>query len=95
MNKYTPTNEIAIDAEASPRYADLTHREAKQGGRVIGGDHGDLWFNGYKIRDGHTVLIDPEIHTTHELDEDEANDLALDILQAAFNSIGVEAVEHS
>ena len=92
--EYRPTQPISLDGEANPRNADLTSSEVKRGYRTIGGDKGDLHFKGYTLEDGRTTLYQPWITTTLEdLTEDEVNEIAQEILDFSFDSIGFESVE--
>lgn len=93
---------LTLDAEANPRFAELSlseiRRRDKNGwprGRCIGGDKGDLYFDGYTVADGQTKLYQPALETNLELTEDEAHDIATEVLQASFASIGIETVEHA
>lgn len=89
------TAELSIPAQANRRFQDLTRKESEKGGRIIGGDLGDLRFQGYTVEDDRTVLNSPELLTSIVMDENEAANVAQSILDASFQSIGVETVEHS
>lgn len=91
-SRYSINHELSLPAEANPRYRDLAMREEI---RTIGGDKGDLEFQGYTIEDGKTILYLPVLVTTLELNEDEAYEIAQTVLLESFESIGVETVEHS
>lgn len=89
---------LAVQGLANPRFADLSLGEVrKDNHRIIGGDKGDLWFNGYTLEQdmNQTLLYQAILVTTLELDDDEVQDVAEAILQESFNSIGIETVEHS
>ncbi len=62
---------------------------------VIGGDKGDVHASGaYNDRqDGENgaVLVDIELRTTLDLDEDEAFEMADDVVQFSFESVGEDA----
>lgn len=93
-NKYT-VGKLTLSEQAEPLYADLSLSEVRKSDhRTIGGDKGDLWFDGYTLENGETVLYKPVLVTIHELNDDEVQDMAQEILQASFNSIGIETVEH-
>lgn len=89
--------ELPTNIKASPRYAELDYRESENGGRVIGGHLGDVWFCGYTITDdGTATLIDVELSSgIHDMTEDEARDVADQIVCESFASIGAETIEHS
>lgn len=97
----TVTRELSIPVEANDRYAGLSLSEIRsdRGCRVIGGDKGDLWFDGYEVARGKTIIYKPCVygfsHDFQEWDADEVDDLAEEILLEAFESVGVECVEHS
>lgn len=94
-NKYT-VGKLTLPEQAEPLYADLSLSEVRgDGHRTIGGDKGDLWFDGYTLENGETVLYKPVLVTIHELSDDEVQDVAQEILQASYDSIGIETVEHS
>lgn len=94
--KYDITIELSLPEQANPRFSGLSRRERDRGGRVIGGDKGDLYFSGYYVEDDKTVLLDPELHTGYEnLTEDEVNDYAQEVLNESYGSIGIETVTHS
>ncbi len=95
MLKVYHPDRLAIPAVANKRYSGLTLKESNVGGRVIGGDRGDLFFFGFHIEDQETVLAAPELRTTLHLEGDEINEVAREILMASFASIGAECVEHS
>ena len=67
--------ELSIDGEANPRFGELSSSEKpKKNGhyRVVGGDQGDVYFDGYEVINGKTVLINPELYSGHEdLTEDD------------------------
>ena len=91
QNKYT-VGKLTLPEAANPRFADLSLSEDH---RIIGGDKGDLCFNGYTVEGDETILYQPVLVTSLELNDDEVQDIAEEILQASFNSIGIETVEHS
>ena len=95
MKTYEIKDSLIIPGTANPRFGDLSMSEIENG-RRIGGDHGDIVFYGYVIREGCTVLSMPTLKTAIEdLDSDEVLDTAREILDCAFESIGVECVEHN
>ena len=76
MNIYPIEHEMALEVEADPRFGDLTGRETDRyhgRARRIGGDKGDLLFDGYDALDDRiaktaakkeellTVLDHPEV----------------------------------
>ena len=91
--------QLSIPAVANARYADLSLKEQDKGDgwRVCPGEHGDLYFDGFWIEGGKTIIANPHLKYfgTDELAEEKAADIAEDILMTAFNSIGAECVEHS
>ena len=101
-NKYYDIkNKLSIPELASRRNSELSRRERESdtGRRVIGGDLGDLEFYGYTLNESRdeTVLDGPVLVTSlkKKLTKDEAYEIALGILMASYNSIGVDAVERS
>lgn len=98
MNRYNIDIPLTLPEPANPRFADLTAKESDRGGRIIGGDHGDLRFNGYVVEDGTTTLADPVLLTGLDCDDDtpeELHAMADEILKFSYASIGIECVEHS
>ncbi len=95
--RYDITKKLALPGLANPRYRDLSRRESDNGGRVIGGDLGDLEFYGYELdRDkDETILYGPVLVTQRKLSKKDANQIAYDILMESYASIGLETVEHS
>jgi hypothetical protein len=85
-------NEIYLEDEAPERYENLSLTERDRGGRVIGGDKGDLWFEGYYVENGKTFLINPTLETTLNLTDDNAQEVAMEVLSESYDSIGIEAV---
>lgn len=85
---------ISLEGEAPAKYADLSFSEWNRCDyRTIGGDKGDLLFEGYIIRDGRTVLYKPKLRTTLEgLLPDEVDEIAQEILDFSFASIGFEGL---
>lgn len=91
LHTYHPTVDIFVNGRANPRAADLDFNEEC---RFIGGDKGDLYFDGYEIEDNRTVLYKPRIMTTYDdLTQNEVNEIAQEILDFSFASIGFEAIE--
>ncbi len=82
-----PSMSEVIRAESNPVYHGYN--------RVIGGDRGDLLFDGYMVFRGDTMLTDPAVWTEEQLTDDEVTDLARQIFNESFASIGIETVEHS
>lgn len=98
--RYEVKQQLSVEGLANPKKASLSRRESesKAGARVIGGDKGDLHFDGFTLDEstGVTVLDKPVFVTTLEgLTDDEVNDYANEVLQFSFDSIGIETVEHS
>ena len=96
---YRIREDLTIPEAASVRYAELALNELNRHngwGRCIGGDRGDLFFDGYRVKGNTTILYNPALRTTIvDLSSDEAFEIASEILAASFESIGVECVEHS
>mgnify|MGYP005858458331 CR=1 FL=1 len=92
--------DMELEGEANTRYADQTiteftrqERQNNPRGRVIGGDQGDLWFDSFEVNDGKTTILDVELKTSHDdLTDDEAQNIATEILSNAFDSVGFEAI---
>lgn len=87
------------------RYADasiteVTRKENRNspGHRVIGGDHGDLWFDSFETnKHEDQVYLHNCTLVTHvkDFDPEEAEELMKDIFIESFRSIGWESIEHS
>lgn len=98
MRTLYPIGEFTIDGSAPPRHGERTwqderRREASGFCRCIGGDKGDLLFDGYSVDNGSTTLVDPTLATTiDDLSDDEAMDIAHAIFSESFASIGWEAL---
>lgn len=96
---YPVPGAISLPGLANIRYAALSGYEVqKYGHRTIGGDKGDVRFEGYTLdRDNNaTVLYKPVlVNAIDGLTEDEVNELAREIVQFSFDSIGLETVEHN
>lgn len=91
---YAPSVAIGIDVEANRRFAELSWREinSQYGYRVLGGDVGDLCFEGFEVQKGKTELVRPRLFTLIDYyDEDEVNEQAQNILDRAYESVGLEA----
>ena len=97
MKIYPIAYPMSLNAEADPKSADLGIREVdcyNGWSRRIGGDKGDLLFNGYDVLDGETVLRDPAFCTFFDdLSDQEAFDYAQQVLHEAFASIGTACVQ--
>jgi hypothetical protein len=93
MNRYAVN--LSLEVNANPRFANLNLREVRNGCRIIGGDKGDIHFQGYTTGDGRTELSSAELVTGLELTSEEAQEIAEQVLQFSFESIGIETVEHS
>lgn len=101
---YKVVGKLSLPEEANPRY-DEPNPDApdpnnlRHGfGRVIGGDQGDLLFDGYTIENGETVLYNPHVLTGLDMvdwTDDDLFSLAQEILMTSYDSIGVECVEHN
>lgn len=95
MMKYPITAELSVPVKANKRYEDLSVVElTKRGYRLIGGDKGDLRFEGYTVHEDRSVLHNPILVTGLALTQEDANQIASDILAESFNSIGAETIEH-
>jgi len=98
---YPINNELSLEGEANNRFSCPSGSELdKYHGfsRCIGGDHGDLLFDGFDVENGKTILSNPHVFSFIDLSDatdDEIHDLAMEILLNSFNSIGLECVEHS
>lgn len=91
-----PVKNLSLPVLANPKYQNLSFTESnKHGHRVIGGDKGDIYFEGYTLEENSTILYKPILQTLLELNEDEVEDIANEIVQFSFDSIGIETVEHS
>jgi len=90
---------ITIPQRANPRFADAStseRRRAETNGhgfaRVIGGDMGDLLFDGYSV-DGDETTVEFTLRTTMpKLTNEEAQGIGQTILDEAMASIGLEAI---
>lgn len=97
-NRYPLNDEISVPGLADRRYAILSITEVERCGyRVIGGDLGDVYFEGFDLdhENNRTVLYNPVLVTGLELTVDEATVVAQDVVSESFESIGLETVEHS
>lgn len=80
------------------RYSDLDFSEvSNRGYRIIGGDKGDLWHEGYSVDDNNqiTYVHKPFLKTGLDLTPEEADEIAREVLQEAFDSVGWECLYHS
>jgi hypothetical protein len=80
---------------ASKRHESLSYAELKRGFRVLGGDRGDLRFDGYGVDDSGTELSGVQLVSSLELTPEQAEEIAVEIVEQAYDSIGAECVEHS
>lgn len=96
MKQYQVRTVLYLPEQANTRFSDLNRKEAERGYRTIGGDKGDLRFNGFHI-EGESTQLDDAILVTdlNYLTDDEVDDIANEILHASYESIGIETVEHS
>lgn len=111
---HTLQDEFVIETAANPRFGDASTTEVTRSEtvqhlhgyyRCIGGDQGDLLFNGYSIVGGKTVLCDPAVNAFgmgegrfdngSDWTEDDWMSLARNIFDESFASIGIETVEHN
>lgn len=70
-------------------------RFTRESGGMIGGDQGDLEYDGIVAVDGEIRITRGRIHTTRaQLSPDEATDLAHEIIGLAYESIGLEVYSH-
>lgn len=99
MARYKISNSIVLAELANDRYSALSSNETKNRGyRVLGGDRGDLCFEGYTVdrSEGTTTLEEVSVRTKIEgLSEDELFDLANEILTEAYCSLGIECIYRS
>ena len=95
MKHYHITEQLTVEGLANSRYQDLDKKElnSKYGCRVIGGDKGDIHFYGYDLNHNETMLRDPFLFTSLDLTDDDVNNIAKEILQECYNSIGLESVQ--
>ena len=95
--QYSVPETLVLPGLANPRYADLNQKEIKRGHRVIGGDKGDLHFEGFELdeKNNLTKLVNPVLVIGYELTPDEVVDIANEVLMFSFESVGLETVEHS
>lgn len=89
LHRYQIKPELSLPGEASERYSNLRFGEDC---RKIGGDLGDLLFEGFDVVNGNTVLRSPVLVSSLQLGEEEATELASEILLASFDSIGLETL---
>ena len=90
---------LTVKGEAPEKHSELTlsevrwqERNRNPGGRIIGGDKADLYFDGYTVKDGYTELYNPVLWTGLQLTDEEVHDIAADIVGQAFESIGFECL---
>jgi hypothetical protein len=92
MERYKVGN-ITVQWSADNRHGDLSRRESAKGYRALGGDHGDLWFDGFHSDDMATVIYGAVLVTTLQgLTKDDATFEAENILAEAYDSIGAECI---
>lgn len=96
--RYEIRQPLTLPGLASERRADLwlDELDSARGCRVVGGDRGDLEFRGYWRREEQNVteVCDPVLVTAFDdLSEQEAYDIATEILEQSFASIGLETLE--
>ena len=99
---YALPEPIIINQRANPKYGDASISEIRRSEadpnmrgyyRVIGGDNGDVLFNGYAAEGAKVTLKDPVLRTTlADLDKDEIFEIVQEIVQYARQSIGLEAI---
>ena len=97
---YEIEEEISLPGWANRRRQELSFEESESLGRVIGGDQGDVFIRGYELdedEDGpKTVIRGMALDTWHkDLTPEEAHSMASAIVWFAYDSIGLECVEHS
>ena len=85
---------LSFPWKASLRDRDLSSTELKRGYRVIGGDKGDVRFRGYDVDEAGTELVGVTL-LSHVAVTANAREIAEQVVSEAFDSIGVECVEHS
>ena len=94
---------LLLPGLANPKYArpsthevDTSHTRRNHY-RVIGGDLGDLYFDGYELGVDHTMLVNPHLVSIWALEstDSELMQLAEGVLLASFASIGWECLEHN
>lgn len=99
-NHFPIARELSIPVEANTRYESLSLTELRHadGCRIIGGDRGDLRFEGFSVEEGKTILYKPVLvnfaNDAADWSEDEQSELAEEILQFAYEGLGAECVEH-
>lgn len=94
---------LLLPGLANPKFARPTTHEVdtshtrRNHYRVIGGDLGDLFFDGFELGVDHTLLVNPHLVSVWALEstDDELMRLAEGVLHAAFASIGWECLEHN
>jgi hypothetical protein len=95
--RYAITEPMVLNGLASPRNAELSYYERnKVGCRILGGDKGDLHFDGYTLdeEEGTTTLDSPVLVTHFKgVTEDEAFNIATEIVAQAMDSVGMDAIE--
>lgn len=95
MNTYL-IQDLTFPWKANPRHGDLTLAEQKRRGyRVLGGNRGDLWFDGYVVDETGTELASARLRTSLDLTPEEAHEIAVEVVEEAYESVGEECVEHS
>jgi len=61
--------------------------------RCIGGNQGDLLFDGYSVGKGRTTLANATLWSNLDLSDDEAMEIARAVFDEAFASVGEEIIE--
>lgn len=96
ITRYTITQPLTLPQQADPKKADLSFSELKKRDfRAMGGDKGDLEFQGYTIENGTTTLYKPVLVTSLQLSPEDAYETAQEVLLNNYQSVGIECVEHS
>lgn len=89
VHAYEVKPDLVLLGRADHRRAELGRNESV---RTIGGDLGDLDITGYTVEEDQTVVHGGVLHTTLELDEEEAHTVASQVLKECYASIGLEAI---
>jgi len=100
MKDYYINSELTLPEKANLRFSDPStgelDRAEKRGGpgiREIGGDRGDVYFDSFSVSKDKTHLHGAVLRTSYEyFTDEEAAEIAQDIVNESYESIGVETV---
>lgn len=91
MNSF-PVN-LSLPVAADPTRGSQTFQEIQHGHpRIIGGDKGDILFDGYSVEGGMTFLSSPVLRTSLDISPSLAQSIAEEVMLEAYQSIGTDCL---